>query len=223
MRTLRIILVALPAMMIALTIPAEAQHRIGIVGGLNLATFDTELAPNEKLSTYTGIGVGGILDLRLANNVVLHFEPMYLQKGAKLETVELQDVELKIKLSYIELPALLKLAFGKGASRPYLLAGPAIGFMSSAKIAARTSGTPEVAVDAKQFFKDIDFNLAFGAGLSFAAGRNDIFVEGRYAAGIANIAESITDEQGTVVEGNVKTRGFQIMAGVLFPLGAGGQ
>jgi hypothetical protein len=202
-----------------MTLPANAQHRIGMAGGLNLARFDTELTPGEKLSNYTGIGLGGILDLRLANNIALRLQPMYLQKGAKLESDELPEVEVKFKLSYVELPVLLKLALGKGASQPYLLAGPAIGFLSSAKIAVKTSEIPEVGVDAQQFFKDIDFNLAFGAGLSFAAGRNAIFVEGRYALGIANIAENITDEQGSVVEGNVKTRGIQIMAGVLFPLG----
>jgi hypothetical protein len=190
-----------------------------MAGGLNLARFDTEITPSEKLSNYTGIGLGGILDLRLANNVALRLQPMYLQKGAKLESDELPDVEFKIKLAYIELPMLLKLAFGKGASRPYLLAGPALGFSTSAKIAVKAFGAPELAVDAKEFFKKIDFTLALGAGLSLAAGRNAIFVEGRYAFGIANIAEDVTDEQGAVVEGNVKTRGIQIMAGVLFPLG----
>ncbi len=219
MKTSKLIIMALPVVIIVLGIPAGAQHRIGLIGGLNLARFDTELTPSEKLSNYTGLGLGGILDLRLANNIVLRFKPMYLQKGAKLESDELPGVEFKIKLSYVELPVLLKLALGKGAPRPYLLAGPAIGFLSSAKIALKASETPEIAVDAKQFFKDIDFNLTFGAGLSLAAGRNAIFVEGRYALGIANIAENVTDEQGAVVEGNVKTRGFQIMAGVLFPLG----
>lgn len=204
---------------LCMTLPASAQHRIGMAGGLNLARFDTEITPSEKLSNYTGIGLGGILDLHLANNVTLRLQPMYLQKGAKLESDELPDLEFKFKLSYVELPVLLKLALGKGASRPYLLAGPAVGFLSSAKIAVKASGTPEVAVDAKEFFKDIDFNLAFGAGLSFAAGKNVIFFEGRYALGIANIAENVTDEEGAVVEGNVKTRGIQIMAGVLFPLG----
>ncbi len=154
MKTLKLILLTLPAIIIAVAIPAGAQHHIGMAGGLNLATLDTELTPSEKLSTYTGIGLGGILDLRLANNVVLRFEPMYLQKGAKLESAELPDAKFKIKLSYVELPVLLKLAFGKGASRPYLLAGPAIGFISGAQIAVKTSETPELALEAKQFFNE---------------------------------------------------------------------
>jgi hypothetical protein len=126
---------------LCMTLPANAQHRIGMAGGLNLARFDTELTPGEKLSNYTGIGLGGILDLRLANNIALRLQPMYLQKGAKLESDELPEVEVKFKLSYVELPVLLKLALGKGASQPYLLAGPAIGFLSSAKIAVKASGS----------------------------------------------------------------------------------
>jgi hypothetical protein len=232
MKTSVLFLLALSAL--CMTIPASAQHRIGIVGGLNLTTFDRELTPSEKLSTYTGIGLGGILGLGLANNVVLRFMPMYLQKGAKDRSVL---SEARLKLSYLEVPALVKIAFGTSTAKPYIMVGPTLGFLLSAKATVegesvdlyykeifmdwqavahrpRYFAAMGESVDVKELFKDIDFGLNFGAGVSFPAGNNAIFVEGRYGLGLSNIAKL---EEGE--EGSIKTRGIQFMAGVTFPLG----
>jgi opacity protein-like surface antigen len=187
--------------------PVSAQHSIGFCGGLNLAklSFDPDLEGVDK-SFRTAFGAGGVLDLRLAENVALHLEPMYLQKGVKLEG---GGEEAKVKLAYIEVPVLFKIALGTSTTRPYLMAGPAIGFLLSSKL---TNGGEE---DLKDQTEDIDFGLNFGAGLSFPAGTNTIFVEGRYALGLTDIAKEGTGEE----DEKVKTNGIQIMAGVTFPLG----
>jgi opacity protein-like surface antigen len=199
------VVIVLLALFIA--IPAEAQHHIGFTGGLNLAKISVEPEdPDTDIANLVAFGVGGVLDLRLAENVALHLQPLYLQKGAKDGSA---GSDAKIKLAYLEVPALVKIAFGTSTAKPYIMAGPSLGFLLSAK-----STDEGESADIKEFFKDIDFGLAFGAGVSFPAGNNAIFVEGRYGLGLSNIAKL---EEGE--EGSIKTRGIQFMAGVTFPLG----
>jgi opacity protein-like surface antigen len=211
---------------IGLAMPANAQVRLGVIGGLNLAdiSYDPGLSPD--LSKFTGFGAGGVVQIRLAENLALQLEPMYLQKGAKLEgsfgDVEFDsslsyNVNVKMKLNYLEVPAMLKLAVGTGATKPYFMAGPVIGFRLSAKQTGSISVSSfnvEIDEDFKDQTKSIDFGFGFGAGVSFPAGNNAIFVQGRYALGLTNINDDPEDS-----ETKIKTNGIQVMAGITFPLG----
>lgn len=197
---------ALLALLFAL--PAGAQHRIGIVGGLNLANVnvDPNLEPGLDLKNLTAFGIGGVLDLRLTENFDLHLEPMYLQKGTQLEAAGQTG---KFKASYVELPVLFRVALGSSTVRPYLIAGPTVGLLLSAK---SSDGTSEE--DIKDQIKDIDFGLDFGAGVSFPAGNNSIFMEGRYALGLSNINDDSQDPT------DINNKGIRIMGGITFPLGS---
>jgi hypothetical protein len=196
------------AMLVLVAIPATAQHRIGFIGGLNLANVSVD--PEEtgiEYSNRTAFGGGGVLDLRLAENIALQLEPMFLQKGTKVTD---GSDEVKVKLSYIEVPVLLKFMLGQSPTRPYIMAGPSAGFRLSAKV----SNGGEI--DIKDVIKSTDFGLDFGAGISFPAGNNAIFVEGRYGLGLSNINDDPTDTNT-----DVKNKGIQFMAGITFPLGSG--
>jgi len=174
--------------------------------------------PDPKPSNRTAFGVGGVLDLGLSENVALRFEPMYLQKGAKQEGSD-QGVnfEVELKGATLEVPALIKISLGTSTTRPYLIAGPTIGFVLSAKQSVKATG-PGVNIDQEDDIKDlvksIDFGVAFGAGVSFPAGNNSVFVEGRYALGLNNVNDDPDDP-----DTKIKTKGIQIMGGITFPLG----
>jgi hypothetical protein len=228
MKKLTCVLVAVFATCLAL--PVEAQHRIGVVGGLNFADADVEIE-NEPadVSSRTAFGIGGVVDLRLSEIFSLHFEPMYLQKGAGESELAIQPgVEWKLKSTHLELPLLLKAEFGTTV-RPYVMAGPTIGILLSSDIEADFSGLT-LKGDAKDASESIDFALAFGAGISYPLGKSSLFLEGRYSLGLTNnvkggdveiasgpLAEVITWDKET---DEIKSRGFQIMAGVTFPLGS---
>jgi len=183
-------------------VPTSAQNRIGFTGGLNLANISVDPDQGLDLSSRTGFGFGGVLDLGLSENVALHVEPMFLQKGSNVNVQGLG--EIKLKASYIEVPVLFKIALGTSTTRPYVMAGPSIGILLSAKADD---------TDIKDTTKSTDFGLAFGAGVSFPAGNNSVFVEGRYALGLSDINDDATDDT------KIKTKGIQFMAGVTFPLG----
>lgn len=202
----------------------RAQNHLGFVGGVNLADMDVDETGNVDLKNRTGLGAGGVLEIGLGSNLALRLEPMYLQKGVKAEETDPQSgtVEITFKLDYIEVPLFFKLGLGSGTGvRPYLLAGPTVGFNTSAK-AEVSAGGFSVSGDIGELFKSVDFGAGFGAGFDFPFGNNSFFIEGRYALGLANILEegdvNLGGEQ-VAVQGEAKTKGIQIMAGVSFPLG----
>ena len=99
---------------------------------------------------------------------------------------------------------MLKFAFGSGDTKPYVMAGPTVGWLLSAEVDGE---------DIKDDVKSIDFGIAFGGGVSLPMGNNTVFVEGRYSLGLTDINDDPTDDT------KFKTKGIQIMAGITFPLG----
>jgi hypothetical protein len=240
--------VLLAGLTLGIVKPANAQIRMGFVGGLNfsevssnaddavlsIATsfFSDEIELGLKLNSRTLFGLGGVLDLPVAKDVVLRLEPLYLQKGSKAKIISGEKLA-DYTITFLEIPAFIKYEFGTGVVRPSFLAGPTLGLVLSAKGFDFNEGDSEI--DWTDFTKSPEFGLAFGGGLNFLAGANVIFVEARYAFGLNNIFDSKAFEnrlerefeeaigEDVVVkleEIEIKTRGFHIMVGITFPLGA---
>ncbi|MBI4551405.1 MAG: PorT family protein [Candidatus Latescibacteria bacterium] len=203
MKTLTLCLIMLLALGLAL--PASAQLRLGMIGGPNLANLRSPDTNDLDSRHRTRFGGGGVVELALGRWVALSMEPMYLQKGAQLDIFSEANI---LKLSYIEVPMLVKLSLWRSPMQPYLVIGSSVGFLRSARVSDKSESQK---VDIKEFVNDRDINLIGGAGLRVPAGKVAIFVEGRYAYGLVNIfEESVTD---------VMTKGLQVMAGVTVPLG----
>lgn len=197
-------------------VPVAAETRIGAVGGVNLATL--HLTPGEEgfLSARTLPAVGGVVDVSLGRRLSLRFEPMWMVKGSDV-SFELFGPQPSspnggLWLSYVELPVLLRLSFGAGSVRPYLLAGPTVGYLLSAKSEQYETGEEEDTLDV---FDRTDLGISAGGGLSVPAGVALFFVEGRYSLGLKNIAKDSVDSAGETL----KTRGVYIAVGVTFRLG----
>jgi opacity protein-like surface antigen len=193
------------AAVIFLALPVSAQINVGLIGGLNLANLSVDPDPGIDLNNRTAFGFGGVLDFTLSDMLALHLEPMYLQKGSKLES---GGQEAKIKADYLEIPVMFKYAFGNSTAKPYVMAGPSIGILLSNKV---TNGGE---VDIKDETKSTDFGVGFGAGVSFPAGSSSIFIEGRYTLGLTNVNDDPNDP-----DTDIKTKGIQFFGGVTFPLG----
>lgn len=193
---------------------AHAGTAFGVLGGVNLAKIDFDPDGGAEFNSRPGFVVGGLLDLGIDEMVSVLIQPMVIQKGTEIEAGG-QD-QGKIKLIYFAIPALVKFAFGSSSTRPYVLAGPEIGFKMSAK-AEDPDGTE---TDIDESVKSTDFGAAVGGGIDFAAGGNLLFVEGRYGAGFTDINDAPADDPdiGGV---EIKTRGIQILGGITFPIGGG--
>lgn len=125
-------------------------------------------------------------------------------------------VEASVNLSYFSFPVMGKFVFGKGPGiRPYLMADPEIGFLSSAKTSDlegeatlsvpslgyfETVDIDESGDDIKDQIESVEFALNFGGGFTFPLGSSvDGFLDGRYGLGLSNVLKEGEDVKNQVI------------------------
>ncbi len=217
----------LGSLMIIFIIPTNAQIKLGLQSGINLAdlNFDPLLSDYET-SNRTGYMIGGIFNYEFTSVLSLQVEPTYIQKGASLDISIVEDgmnieAEATYSANYIDIPVLLKASFGKSV-RPFLLAGTSIGLLlgdvkiNIDKVTANgqdvTSHIPGEAKEHIQQSKSLDFLLNFGGGVEIPVGEVNIIIEGQYNLGLSDINDEPNDNT------KIKNKGIQLKAGVLFSL-----
>lgn len=186
---------------------AEAQWSVGGVVGMNAASISVNPEPSsEEYSGRAGFGFGVVVDRQLMENLDLHMEAMYLQKGAKVGET---GFSAAFKVNYFELPVMLRYTLPVDLSlAPYVMAGPSVGLLTKAKY-----DWDEGEQDATGETRKIDFSAGFGAGVKIPEGKRTLFAEVRYLLGFVNINNQ-SDES------SVKNRGLQILAGITIPIGS---
>jgi hypothetical protein len=220
---------------LALALPAGAgKYYAGPIGGLNIADGDVTDAEgcDRVTSSRTVFGVGGIFGLVLSETVSLELEPKYLQKGTTTMAHNGQP-NMDWKFAFIEVPFLAKISFGQQI-KPYVKAGPTFGFLLSAEAEAEGGGVVQgsplttYTADIKDATKSFELGGAIGAGFTIPLENMTLFVDGRYGMGFGDILDGGDIEWkggGEVIEGSIyeeaelKTKGFQVMAGAVFPFG----
>jgi opacity protein-like surface antigen len=207
--------------LMALSIPCTAQINLGILGGVNVASLSNNKAEWTMYSK-TSWGAGVLVEIGFTPNLSLVSTPMLLKKGGK--AIE-GPTHYEFHNSYLELPVLVKVGFGNTV-RPYVLAGPSIGYLVKATLGG-WSGADKLEADMDPVTEKWDLGLAVGGGLSVAAGNVILFIEGRYAfsftdaskGGNVEIKAGSTTMPGTMLdEHELKNRGIHIMAGLSIPV-----
>ena len=145
-------------LLIFMFVPVNAQTSLGFIGGLNLANVSIDPDMDVDWKNLNGFAAGGVLDFQLGDAASIQLEPMYLQKGTMAEE---GDSKLEYKANYLEVPVLLKYSLGSGEAKPFILAGPSIGYLLDAKLKA-TEGSESMETDIKDVTSSIDFSLNFG-------------------------------------------------------------
>jgi hypothetical protein len=212
--------------------PVNAQLKLGVQGGINLADVSMDpKQPGFETGTRIGFVAGGIINYSFSPLLGLQAEPAFIQKGSSIDISEAitgpQGVinvkgEGTISINYIEIPVLLKLTFPTQQVKPFLLAGASVSFLSGdAKLTLdKVTGngidvTNQLTSEQKEQTmksKSTDFVLNFGGGLMIPVNLIDIFIEGQYNLGLTNINDEPNDDT------KIKNKGIQIKAGVLFSL-----
>lgn len=202
------------------SMPAEAQKRIGLIGGLNFS--DMTSSDDINFESKTTFGFGCVIDMKLSEKFNLHIEPVYLRKNVNQPATE-NDPEGKIRYSYMEIPVFLKAEFGENV-KPYVLFGPTISYLLSGKMKIDALGVTFEG-DLKSVTRKIDFGAGFGAGINYPVGNLSLFIEGRYIIGLTDFNKGGTvDLEYDVISQTIdvddienKHRGFQIFAGFTLP------
>lgn len=178
----------------------------GIAVGINMANwlgdnilFAEDLSYNMNLITGSsdfvissgsriGFSAGLLVDIPVTRLISVQPELSYSQKGAKFSgtgTVEYQgnyysvDEDWILQLDYVDLIILAKISITKGNTKPYLIAGPGLGYLASSKlkVTAKVEGDSNSDSSDADFFRNLDYHVNVGAGLDF----NDVVrLEFRY-------------------------------------------
>jgi hypothetical protein len=193
------ILVACVALFALMAIPAQAQLKFGVKGGLNISKvhFDREVVSEGNV---TGFNIGPMVEFKIPI-IGLGFDAalLYSQKGFEVGRESMRT-------DYLDIPVNLKWKIGVPLARVYFTGGPYVSFrLAGDDFMSEIAGI-------KSGFE----TKSFGAGLNFGAGVelfSHLQVGFNYGLGLTNNYEMMVDEMKF---GTGKDRGWSITAAVLF-------
>jgi opacity protein-like surface antigen len=186
---------------------ADVDTGRGFGGGLTC-----ELELNERFSLALQPGLvsrrteGHVAGSGGGANVCICFGSLCFCSGGQAR--EPYDFEQTFRS--IDAPVLGKMRLRKEGFSPYLLAGPRIGLLTSAKV-TRTSASSVNTDDLKEDTRGVDFGFIGGAGIELPLGkarRSKLFVEGQYDLGL--VGQWKDDDTPN------KARAFLVKLGVAF-------
>jgi hypothetical protein len=188
----------------AFTSLSLAQMQIGPKAGLNLANLSGD--DIEDTDSKTGFAGGVFFMYKFSDMFAIQPEAYYSMKGATDKfDYEGGTIDVTYSFDYIEVPLLLKLLIPitNSSINPAIFAGPFVGFNTTAKAKAEADGQSEE--QDVEDFKSTEFGLAFGGGLGFPVGTNELGFDVRYILGLSTLddSEEEADVKNSVINFNV--------------------
>ena len=202
---------------------------IGVRTGVNLANEKYEnLANGESISMRALFLAGAQVDYQVTNSLAISLQLLYDQKGTHAEMAGGETVgTADWTISYLEVPILAKIYLGNNIVRPYLFAGPSIGFLlrNTEKIhtyccyipfGVGASYSKDTVANITDSTSKFDFSLIAGVGISTTLDSGlELFLDAGYAFGLMNINNYNADKGKDYY---IYSRDIRIAAGILFPL-----
>ena len=191
--------------LLAFSAPAlQAQTTLGVRGGVSGASIDvSEASELVDKSNRTGFTGGVFFDWGGSGLFGFQVAAQYTQKGSELD---LGDTVEDLNLSYLEIPAVLKLGIPLGFVKPSVFGGVGLGFNTGCDVGGDDCGD-EV--------KSTEWAGVFGADAAFYLGAFSLWADIRYHYGLNDVSD--------VADGadfdELKNRAWSFQAGLGFPLG----
>ena len=199
---------AVAGLMVLLAGPASAQRgsrslELGVKGGATFSTVSLEDEQDLELDHLTAFGGGAFLSIPLGG-LYLQPEVLWVHKGARLSEGDLDELEIDLTLSYLEVPVLLVVPIGGGVgTSPYIFGGGAVSWETDCTFEAESEvGELEVdcdegeEADLELLRKDMDYSAVFGGGLRIPTGSGAFLIEGRYTLGLTDLNDSDDPDDG---------------------------
>jgi hypothetical protein len=203
----------LASALLLLPVLGQAQIRFGIAGEVNNTSFGGVAPQHAEYGTQFGGGVSGILELRVHPDVVLSFQPGWMQKGAKI--VFNQDEQpdsvltFNVNQSWLTLPVYFRIDSDNRGF--YAGGGISVDLLLDSEL--EHEGTT---ADNKDVFEDVDFVYQFLFGYMHDFGGYGGFLEARYMQGMKTINKTNQTTVGNIYVADFKSNGLRLVAGVLF-------
>ena len=216
---------------------AAAPPRFGALLGASLTTIsDADLAGSTGVEGGTleakrriGFQLGAYFTKPLSQNVSLQPEVHFIQKGTKaeatitdaeeLEIIGAETVEAAFRLTYLEVPLLLRVDMGSSNLRPFIVAGPSVAYRVACKVEVSFAGLslgtdcdeddddPETPDDP---FKKYDVGGIIGLGVASTNGGRALSAQVRYSHGLVSIARE------SIPGASPRNTGISILFGIGF-------
>jgi len=176
-----------------------SQNRFGVFGGLNNSTLSDGFLEKIPFGKAFGFHIGGLYEYQI--NDKISFRPKltlsFQGDREKTDNTFIDASSIDYKLTYLNVPINFKFF-----SKPYIIAGPQVGFLVSTEKGERDFG------DVKTSF---DYGLNLGFGYDF----DNFFVELNLYQGLATLVE-IEDSLGKSVEVDATNTVVQFSIGYYF-------
>jgi len=188
----------------------DIGFRVGMNSGS--ATIDPEIS----LDARTGLTVGALVDIGLADWMGIQGEIQYTQRGARLAIpTTIGTVKGTYQLDYIQFPLVVKGSYGTAPVRAYLLTGPSLGLLFSARATGTVAGQDTTA-DLKNDFRSTEVSLEIGGGTEIIVSPGMmIATDIRYGIGLSN---NLTQSNFPIPLDQMKLDDIKLTVAVIFRL-----
>ena len=161
---------------------AQVQLAVGLKGGLNFASLNTNSSIKSNYGNRTGYHGGAYVMFKFTK-VAIQPEIIFSRQG---QTFTFNSKDYNSNYDYVNIPIMVKFYLAGGFN---LQAGPQFGFLASSKGAVINnfnSSNPSVSTgqDLKNFMKSSDVSIGVGFGWDLPLGLN---VGARYNIGVSDI------------------------------------
>ena len=226
MKTLQRILFSL--IFISFSLATFAQVSYGFKIGVNyndvsVPSLKSTLNLNPKV--VQGIDIAAFAEIEITDKFSIRPELAYVKKGFRINeglAFDISNFPLPVgvkattNIRYIQIPVLGKYSFGEGSARPYIMAGPAIGYAVDANLKTSVTAIIDFNVSnskidlSKKTYQRAEVSAIAGAGIELDMGNGSLFFEARYQ-------HSFTDMlHDPIVDLKMRNKGFALSAGFKF-------
>jgi hypothetical protein len=196
--------------------PAAAQET-AVSAGLQAGANISDQAGDDVFAPWDNYGFlgGALLRIDTGPRFGLQVELLYVTKGGRENTEKRPgDISDQLKLTYLEIPLLLKFRLAtSGGVRPEIFAGAALSFELSCTyddfpegVSAERDCT-EAGIDTRS----VDLGGVFGIALDVPAGSGSVVIDARGEVGLRSLDDSAADL-------DYYNRFLSLMVGYRFPL-----
>ena len=156
-----------------------SQNSFGVFGGMNNSSLSDGFLENVLIGKSFGFHIGGLYQYEFNETITFRPKLVLSLQGDSEETANTNFLHtglIDYELTYINVPLNVKFF-----SRPYIVAGPQVGFLMGTKKGDRDYG-------------DVDKKVDFGLNLGFGYDFNNFFVEANMYQGLTELM-TIEDTQ----------------------------